>query len=62
MKEVKRIIFTKGFWYDDELFVEAGEYDFIPAKGYAHDEVLVNGEWLDFCDIDALDYYVKEER
>ena len=26
--EIKTIVFTEGFWYDDELFIEAGKYDF----------------------------------
>lgn len=60
--EVKRIIFTEGFWYDDELFIEAGEYDFTEETKYAYPMILVNDEWLDLCDIDALDYYVKEEK
>ena len=58
--EIKRIVFTKSFWYDNETFVEAGEYDYVPARGCGYDEVCVNGEWLDFCDIDALDYFVKD--
>lgn len=62
MKEVKKIVFTKDFWYDDEMFVEAGEYDFVPANGCGYDEVLINNEWFDFCDIEALDYYIREEN
>lgn len=62
MKEIKKIVFREGFWYDDEMYVEAGEYDYSPASGFGWDEVLIDDEWFDFCNIDALDYYVKDDE
>lgn len=59
-EKVKKIVFTEGFWYDDIMFVEAGEYDYIPARCYAFDEVLIKGEWYPFAALEDLEYYVKD--
>ena len=56
--EIKTIVFTKGFWYDDELFIEAGKYDFCEETESCYPMIFVNGEWLELCDIDALDYEI----
>lgn len=59
MMEVKKVIINEGFEYDEDLFVENGEYDFIEEGYNGYPMILVNDEWLDLCEIELLDYHVK---
>lgn len=62
MSEVKRIKINEGFQYDEELFVEGGEYEFIEEGTNGYPEIKVNEEWLDLCDLEAIDYVVVNEE
>lgn len=62
MLEVKRIKFNEGFVYDEELFVEAGEYDFVENGNCGFPMILVNDEWLDLCDLEVLNYVVLGKK
>lgn len=56
MLEVKRVKINKGFDWDDELFIEAGEYDFVEEGINGYPMILVNDEWLDLCCMEVIDY------
>lgn len=50
------IIIAEGFWYDDETFIEAGDYEFEFEGINAYPMMKVNGEWLDLCALEELPY------
>ena len=52
--KVKKIIIAQGFEYDEEIFVEAGTYDFVEEGPNGYPMILVNGEWLDLADLDSI--------
>lgn len=53
MMKVKKIVIAQGFEYDEEIFVEAGTYDFVEAGTNGYPMILVNDEWLDLADFDS---------
>lgn len=55
MMDVKKIKVVKGFEYDEELFIEEGTYDFVEEGINGYSMILVNDEWLDVYDVDAID-------
>lgn len=54
----KTIIFAQDFWYDDGMLVCAGEYPFIEGDEKHFPMFFADGEWMDLCDLDALEYEV----
>ena len=60
--EVKKIVINENFMYDDELLIEAGEYEFVEEGIVGYPMILVNDEWLDLCDLEALDYVIKNHK
>ena len=54
MMKVKEIIIAQGFEYDEEIFVEAGTYDFVEEGINGYPMILVNDEWLDLTDFDSI--------
>ena len=54
MSNEKMITVTKGFEYDEELFVEPGEYEYIENGVNGYPMINVNGEWLDICNPNEL--------
>lgn len=50
---MKTITVNEGFWYDEETFVESGEYEVEDGpNGYLI--INVNGEWLDITNPKSL--------
>ena len=54
MMKVKKIVIAQGFEYDEEIFVEAGTYDFVEEGTNGYPMILVNDEWLDLVDFDSI--------
>ncbi len=60
--EKSYIIIAEGFEYDEETFVYAGEYEYCDEGINGYPMILVNGEWLDICDLSELPYVDIYER
>lgn len=54
MMKVKKIVIAQGFEYDEEIFVEAGIYDFVEEGTNGYPMIFVNDEWLDLADFDSI--------
>lgn len=50
---MRTITVNEGFWYDEETFVESGEYE-VEDGPNGYPMILVNGEWLDIVDVESL--------
>ena len=56
MKMKTIIIIAEGFEYDEETFVEAGEYEFEYEGINGYPMIKVNDELLDICELEELPY------
>ena len=60
MMKVKKIVIAQGFEYDEEIFVEAGIYDFVEEGTNGYPMILVNDLSLDNVqnvDIHHMQFY-----
>lgn len=40
----------EGFWYDEDTYIEAGEYERVEDGYNGWPMIKVNGIWLDICE------------
>lgn len=54
-----KVTFLKDFNYDEETFIKAGTYELEETGINGYPMVLVNDEWLDFCDLESLECVIE---